>query len=99
MQHFRRARAVFAFNKIFHHAGAQRTGAVQRHKRNQIAEFFRCQIHNQLGHALGFQLEHTLRIAAPQHGAGSVVVQRDVFNINFFAGSFFYIAHRIADNG
>ena len=99
MQHFRRAHAVLAFNKIFYHAGAQRTGAIQRNQRNQIAEFFRCQIHNQFGHALRFQLEHALRIAAPQHSAGSVVVQRDVFNINFFAGSFFNIAHSVADNG
>ena len=87
-----------AGDKVLRHTGAQRTGAVQSHQRNQVLKAFGCQIHNQLGDASRLQLEDAGRFTAAQHCTGRLVSQRNVININLFTRSFADKADAVTDN-
>ena len=87
-----------AGDKVLRHTGAQRTRTVQSHQRNQILKAFGSQIHNQLGDACRLQLENAGRFTSAQHGAGRLICQRNVININLFTRSFADKANAVTDN-
>ena len=68
--------AVPAIDEVVHHAGAERSRAVQGGQRDQILEHLRLQLADVILHAARFELEHRGGVATREQGVGLRVVQR-----------------------
>ena len=73
--------AVFALNKIIHHAAVQGAGAIEGHQGGDVGKRSRLQPHQQIFHAGAFQLENARGVAAGQEGIGRPVVQIQIDHI------------------
>ena len=71
-----------AGDEVVHHAGLQRPGAVERHQGNDVLEALRGQAHQQLAHAVGFQLEDAQRPSGAQQLIGGLVVLGDRLEVH-----------------
>ena len=56
--------AMFAVDVTVHHSALQRAGAIEREHGDQVADMVGLHALEQLAHAVGFQLENTLGVAA-----------------------------------
>ena len=65
--------AVLALDEIVHHAAFERAGAVQGHQGDDVLEPAGPELHQDLAHARGFELEHAGGVPAAQQGIGLVV--------------------------
>ncbi len=71
--------AVLALHEVVHHARAEGTRSVQRHRRDDVLEAVRQQALEQPLHARGLQLEDVGGLTGLQQMEGGLVLHRDAF--------------------
>ena len=87
-----------AVDKILHHAAAQRTGPIQRHRGNQVFKAFRRQVLDELRHTRRFHLEYGAGLSLAKHPRRRLVHGGNIMDVYFFAASLFDIFDRIGDD-
>ncbi len=70
---------MLAVDEVFHHAGFQRTRAIQRDQRHDVFEGIRLQATDQVFHTARFQLEHGGGVGGFEQIVGRLVVERNGF--------------------
>ncbi len=70
-------RSGLARDVVVDHAGLQRARPIQGDQRNDLAEGSRLQLHDEIGHARGFDLEYALGVALAEQVVGLRIVDRD----------------------
>ena len=77
--------AVFAVDKVIHHARLQRAGTKQRHQRDDVFKTVRLQTVDQVLHAARFQLEYGGGLGGLEGDEAGTVIQRDGGDIRALA--------------
>ena len=90
--------AVAAGDEVLDHARAQRPRAVERDRRDEVGEFLRREVFDELRHAARFHLEHGARLAVAEHLRGQFVFQRNLFDVDRLAAIFFDVLDAVRDD-